>query len=79
VSRVSPEGPAAKAGIKQGEVVVAIGNDPVASHEELYGKLWALGAAGVEVPLKVQQGVDVREVRVQSIDRFDYFKSKQAF
>ncbi len=79
VSRVSPEGPAAKAGIKQGEVVVAIGNDPVASHEELYGKLWALGAAGVEVPLKVQQGVDVREVRVQSIDRFDYFKGKQAF
>ena len=48
-------------------------------HEELYRKLWALGAAGVEVPLKVQQGVDVREVRVKSIDRFEYFKSKQAF
>jgi S1-C subfamily serine protease len=79
VSRVSPEGPAAKAGVRQGDIVVAIGNDPVASHEDLYRKLWALGAAGVEVPLKVQQGVDVRDVRVKSIDRFDYFKSKPAF
>jgi hypothetical protein len=31
----------------------------------------------VEVPLRVATGADVREVRVKSIDRFEYFKAKQ--
>ena len=43
---------------------------------------WSAGAErcqlcdGVEVPLKVLQGVDVRDLKVQSIDRFDYFRQK---
>jgi serine protease Do len=76
VTRVSPDGPAAKAGMRQGDIVVALGSDPVKTHAELYRKMWALGAAGVEVPLKVLQGSEVRDVRVKSIDRFDYFKTK---
>jgi len=77
VTRVSPEGPADQAGLKQGDIVVGVGNDSVKTHADLYRKMWALGAAGVEVPLKIQQGGTVREVRVKSIDRFQYFKTKQ--
>jgi serine protease Do len=76
VSRVSPEGPAANAGVRQGDIVVALGSEPVKTHAELYRKMWALGPAGVEVPLKVLQGSDVRDIRLKSIDRFDYFKAK---
>jgi len=78
VSRVSPEGPAAQAGVRQGDVIESVAGEPVKTHAELYRKVWSLGAAGVEVPLRISQGVDARDVRVKSIDRSAYFKTKQA-
>ena len=78
VSRVSPEGPAARAGLRQGDVIVGVAGESVKTHVDLYRRVWALGAAGVEVPLRVSNGAEVRDVRVKSIDRFEYFKSKQA-
>ena len=79
VTRVSPEGPADKAGIKNGDIIVGVGRDPVTSHEELYVKVWGLGAAGIDVPLKILQGLDVRELKLRSIDRFQYFKEKPTY
>jgi len=74
VSRVSPESPAARAGLKAGDLVLSVGADDVTTLAEFYRKLWGRGAAGVEVPLKVLQGSAIREVKVRSIDRNDYFK-----
>jgi serine protease Do len=79
VTRVSPEGPADRAGIRNGDIVVGVSGEPVKSHEELYRKVWGLGAAGVEVPLKILQGVEMRELKVRSIDRFQYFKEKPVY
>jgi S1-C subfamily serine protease len=79
VTRVSPDGPADRAGIRDGDIVVGVGREPVTSQEEFYRKVWALGAAGVEVPLKVLQGVDMRDLRLRSIDRFQYFKEKPVY
>ena len=79
VTRVSPEGPADKAGIRNGDIVLGVGRDPVTNHEELYRKVWGLGAAGVEVPLRILQGVEPREKKLRSIDRFEYFKEKPVY
>jgi len=79
VTRVSPDGPADKAGIRNGDVVVGVGADPVKSHEELYRKVWGLGAAGIDVPLRILQGVEVRELKLRSIDRFRYFREKPTY
>ncbi len=79
VIRVSPEGPADKAGVRNGDVVVGVGADPVNSQEELYRKVWALGAAGIDVPLRILKGADVRELRLRSIDRFQYFREKPTY
>ena len=79
VTRVSPEGPADRAGIKSGDVVIAVGNQEVDSLADFYRKLWARGAAGVEVPLRVLQGLETRELRVRSIDRNDYFRTKPSY
>jgi S1-C subfamily serine protease len=78
VSRISPEGPADEAGIQAGDIVVAVGRDPVASRAELYRKLWGLGPAGVEVPLRVLHGAELREYRLRSVDRLDYLKRAPA-
>lgn len=79
VTRVSPDSPADKAGIKRGDIVVGVGAAAVKTHEELYRKIWGMGAAGTDVALKLLQGVDVREVRVRSIDRAEYFRIKPVF
>ena len=79
MTRVSPEGPADKAGVRNGDIVVGVGADAVKSHEELYRRVWGLGAAGVEVPLKILQGADVRELRLRSMDRFQYFREKPIY
>jgi S1-C subfamily serine protease len=76
VTRVSPEAPADRAGVQRGDIVVGVGADAVATHAELYRKIWSLGPAGTEVPLKVLQGASVKEIKVRSIDRTEYFRAK---
>jgi serine protease Do len=79
VTRVSPEGPAEKAGLKSGDILLGVGGDEVASLAELYRKVWALGAAGVNVPLRVLQGAQIREVTLRSIDRTDYYRTRPLY
>jgi len=74
VARVSPDGPAERAGLKSGDIVLAVGSDEVTTLAEFYQRIWGRGAAGAEVPLKVLQGTRVRDVTVRSIDRMDYFR-----
>ena len=74
VARVSPDGPADRAGISAGDIILGVGGDGVRSQAEFYRKVWARGGAGSEIPLKVLQGVDVKNVRVVSMDRVDYLK-----
>jgi S1-C subfamily serine protease len=79
VARVSPDGPAARAGLKSGDIVLAVGTDEVATLAEFYRKLWAVGPAGAPVPLKVLQGSSVRDVTVRSIDRIEYFRRSKTY
>ena len=76
VSRVSPEGPAARAGLQRGDILVGVGGEEVSSLAEFYKKIWSRGQAGVEVPLRVLQGTQMKDVNVRSIDRLDYFRAK---
>ncbi len=76
VTRVSPESPADKAGLKPGDIVLGVGSDTVKSHSEMYRKIWSIGPAGVEVPFKVLQGAELKDLKVKSIDRAEYFRDK---
>lgn len=79
VARVSPEGPAERAGLKSGDMVIGVGAEEVQSLADFYRKVWARGAAGVEVPLRVLQGMQMKEVNVRSMDRLEYFRRKPAY
>ncbi|MEP7183154.1 MAG: S1C family serine protease [Betaproteobacteria bacterium] len=74
VTRVSPDGPADDAGVKAGDIILGVAGDSVRTQDEFYRKVWGRGGAGAEIPLRVLQGVDVRDLKLQSIDRVQYFR-----
>jgi serine protease Do len=79
VTRVSPESPAEEASIQKGDVIVAIGGQPVSGQADLYIKLWKSGDAGVEVPLEVLRSGRVEKITVKSIDRERYFRPRPTY
>jgi len=79
VGRVSPDGPAARAGLKSGDIVLAVGGEEVTTLAEFYRKIWGRGPAGASVPLKVLQGASVKDLTVRSIDRVEYFRASKTY
>jgi len=66
---VSAKGPAAGAELKAGDVILAINGEKIASQADFYRKLWALGPAGVDVPLTVHHEGVTFDVVLASTDR----------
>jgi S1-C subfamily serine protease len=71
---IAPKGPAARAEIKTGDVVVAVKGDRVSTLASFYRKVWALGNAGAEVPLTLYREGVTFDVRVNSSDRTKFLK-----
>jgi S1-C subfamily serine protease len=74
VRRVAPEGPAAAAGIRHGDRVIAIDGSEVRDLADFYRALWGRGAAGITVELTVKRQGEQHEVGVKTIDRYRYLK-----
>ena len=72
---ISANGPAARAELKTGDVILAVDGDKVTSQTAFYKKMWALGAAGVDVPLTVHHEGVTFDVTVTSTDRFKLLKA----
>ena len=62
-------GPASRAEIRRGDVIVGLQDEPVTDLADFYRRLWALGPAGVDVPLTLRREDDVFDLEVRSIDR----------
>jgi S1-C subfamily serine protease len=67
-------GPAQKANLRTGDVVLAVGGTQVSEFAGLFRKIWSLGNAGVEVPLLVYRDGRTFEVKVPSCDRNRFLK-----
>jgi S1-C subfamily serine protease len=70
IIRLTPGGPAEKAGIKVGDIVLAVDQTPVRGLADFFRQIWSLGPAGVTVPLSILQDTQVRRIDVQSVDRY---------
>ena len=76
VIRVSADSPAEQAGIEAGDIVLSLGGKKIDNQADFYRRLWASGAPGVEVTLKVLKGAEVVDVKVRSIDRAENIRKK---
>ncbi|MDO8876524.1 MAG: S1C family serine protease [Pseudolabrys sp.] len=71
---VAGKGPAARAEIKTGDMIVAVAGENVSTLASFYRRVWALGDAGVEVPLTLHRDGVTFDVRVNSSDRAKFLK-----
>jgi S1-C subfamily serine protease len=74
VAGLAAGGPADRAGVKLGDVVVGVSGERPASLADLFRRIWALGPAGAEIPLTLARSGKRQEVRLASVDRNDFLK-----
>jgi S1-C subfamily serine protease len=71
---VSDNGPAGRAELKAGDVILGLNGDKVTGQSDFYRRLWALGPAGVDVPLTVHHEGVTFDVTLASTDRAKLLK-----
>lgn len=74
IAGVAGKGPAARAKLKTGDVVLAVGGMKVSGLAGLFRSVWSLGKAGVDVPLTVYRDGRPVDLTVTSGDRNRFLK-----
>jgi S1-C subfamily serine protease len=77
VMSVTEGGPAAKAGLRQGDVISEVRDGAVDGLADFYRKLWDSGSAGAEIPMRVVRDGRETWLRVKSADRGSFLKKPQ--
>jgi S1-C subfamily serine protease len=75
VMGLANRGPAQRAKIETGDVVVAVNGVKVEGLADLFRKIWAMGDAGVDVPLTLLRDRRTVDVTVKSGDRNAFLKT----
>jgi S1-C subfamily serine protease len=79
VGNVTSGGPAEKAGVRRGDIIVGVNGEKPNDLADFYRRIRALGSAGVTVPLDVMQDSAPRHVDVPSASRLEHLKLKSTF
>lgn len=75
IDRVSPDSPAARAGIQPGELIVSVDDTPVVSMSGFFKTIWRDRRAGDPVVLKLLSAEgQLRDVSIKSMDRSDWLR-----
>jgi S1-C subfamily serine protease len=74
IAGISSRGPAARADLRQGDIVVSVAGARVEDLAGMFRRIWSLGKAGVEVPFTVYRDGKSIELRVTSGDRNRFLK-----
>jgi S1-C subfamily serine protease len=74
VGKLTPNGPAHRAGVEVGDMVVSVGARRVTELAEFFRVVWRLGPPGVDVPLTLARAGDVLRITIKSADRNDFLK-----
>jgi S1-C subfamily serine protease len=73
VAGLVPNGPGARSGIQEGDVIVSLDAQEVPTRKELYLSLWK-HAPGEKITVEVMRDNEVRRLSVTGGDRYDFYK-----
>ena len=68
-------GPAERAGLKVGDAILAVRGSKLRNLAGFFRRVWALGHAGVEVPLTIERDGRSADIGVASGDRNGFLKA----
>jgi len=77
VMSVTENGPAAKAGLKRGDVISEIRDGEVDGLADFYRKIWESGPPGSEIPMRILRDGREAWLRIKSADRNDFLRKPQ--
>ena len=71
---LAKDGPAQRADLRTGDVLLTVGGQEVSTLAGLYRRIWGLGAAGVEIPMSIYRDGKTLDAKVKSSDRGRHLK-----
>ena len=74
VAGLAPDGPAEKAGVKIGDVIIDVAGDKPLTLADLWRRIWRHGPPGVEVPIRLFRKDRPVNAVLRSADRADFLK-----
>ena len=74
VAGISARGPARRADIRAGDIILEVAGGVVYNLADLFRSVWALGEAGVNVPLTILRKGRTMEIHLTSVDRRGFLK-----
>ena len=72
VAGLTQGGPAHRAGVQLGDIVLEVAGEPVSELADLFRRIWRTGPAGTEIPMTLVREGSTARVRVASADRDDF-------
>jgi len=73
ITRVSENGPAARAGILSKDIILSVNGIKVNSIKDFYLTAWSLGGPGTLIKLEVERDQKKISFDIKTVDRMDYF------
>ena len=77
VAGLADGGPAERAAVQVGDLVLEVAGERVTGLAQLFRKVWSLGPPGTEVPMTLAREGSIARVKLRSADRGDFLKKPQ--
>jgi len=74
IGGLAPGGPAERAGVKLGDLLLEVGGERIAGLAALFRRIWSSGPAGGEVTLTLSRRGATSRVPIRSADRSEFLK-----
>ena len=71
---LAERGPAQRAGLRTGDIVRTIDGKEIDSLADMFRRIWAIGSAGTDIPIKVEREGRLFDHKVASADRSSFYK-----
>jgi S1-C subfamily serine protease len=71
---LADRGPAKKADLRQGDIVLSVAGKEVRDLAGFFRQIWAQGEAGVEVPITIYRDGETKDLKVKSSERGRFLK-----